>query len=106
MLENTKVYLVGDFNIDIASTSSASNFATDYINLLASNGYFPLVTLPKRVTETSSTVIDHIITNDHKHSIIPGIIKSDLTDHYPIFCSIKLRSLPNKKSEPPMFQRD
>ena len=77
MLKNTKVYLVGDFNIDIASTSSAPNFATDFINLLASNGYFPLVTLPTRVTETSSTVIDHIITNDHKHSIIPGIIKSD-----------------------------
>ena len=101
MPKNTKVYLVGDFNIDIAS-----NFASDYINLLASNGYFPLVTLPTRVTETSSTVIDHIITNDHKHSIIPGIIKSDLTDHYPIFCSIKLRFLPNKKSEPSMFQRD
>ena len=63
MLKNTKIYLVGDFNIDIASSSSASNFATDYINLLASNDYFPLVTLPTRVTETSSTVIDHIITN-------------------------------------------
>ena len=48
MPKNTKVYLVGDFNIDIAS-----NFASDYINLLASNGYFPLVTLPTRVTETS-----------------------------------------------------
>ena len=32
MLKNTKVYLVGDFNVDIASTSSACNFATDYIN--------------------------------------------------------------------------
>ena len=41
MFKNTKVYLVGDFNIDIASASSASNFATDYINLLASNGSFP-----------------------------------------------------------------
>ena len=38
------------------------------------------------------------------HSIIPGIIKSDLTDHFPIFCSIKLRSLPNKKSELPMLK--
>ena len=66
-LKNTKVYyLFGDFNIDIASTSSASYFAADYINLLASNGYFPLVTLPTRVNETSSTVIDQLsltITN-------------------------------------------
>ena len=79
MLENAKVYLDGNFNTDIAPMSRVSNLATDYINLLASNGYFPLVTLSTRVTETYSTVVGHKSTNDHEHSIIPGRIKSDLT---------------------------
>ena len=42
--------------------------------MLACNGYFPLITLPTRVNDVSSTLIDHLITNDHKNSIFPGII--------------------------------
>jgi len=40
------------------------------------------------VTENSSTVIDHIPTNDNTHEIIPGIIQNDISDHYTIFCKI------------------
>ena len=53
--------------------------------MLASNGYFPLISLPTRVTAVSSTKIDHLIMNDHKNIIFPGIIKTDLIGHYPIF---------------------
>ena len=34
--------------------------------MLASNGYFPLITLCTHVTDVSSTLIDHFVTNDHK----------------------------------------
>ena len=40
---------------------------------------FLLITLPTRVTANSSTIIDHLITNDHKNIISLGIIKTDLT---------------------------
>ena len=56
--------------------------------MLASNGYFPLITLPTRVIAVFSTIINHVITNDLKSTISPGIIKTNLTDHYPIFCFI------------------
>ena len=56
--------------------------------MLTSNGYFSLVNIPTRVTENSATIIDHIMTNDHQHHIIPWVIKSDLSDHYPTFCIV------------------
>jgi len=84
-------------NINIFSSINSSVYkATEYMNMLASNCYFPLITLPTRITNKSSTVIDHIMTNDHKNSILPGIIKTDLSDHFPIFCSIDTVTSSNK----------
>ena len=53
------------------------------------------LTLPTRVNDVSSTLIDHLITNDHKNSIFPGIIKTDLTDHYPTVYFALLIHLPS-----------
>ena len=50
------------------------------------------------MTDNSSTIIDH------NHNILPGVIKPDLTDHYPVFCTISNLSL--KKSHKPTFRRD
>ena len=103
-LKTTKVYLIGDININIFSINNAK-YASDYVNMLASNGYFPLITLPTRVNDVSSTLIDHLITNDHRNSIFPGIIKTDLTDYYPIFCSINAFTFSNKLNQQ-MYKRD
>ena len=84
---NYNAYLLGDFNINI-SMNRRSSVAQNYLDMLASNLMCPVITQPTRVADISSTIIDHIITNCTSHSIIPGIIKSDLTDHYPVFCSI------------------
>ena len=37
-----------------------------------------------RVTSSSATVLDHIITNENKHQILPVVIDYDITDHYPV----------------------
>ena len=39
-LKTTKVYLIGDININIFSINNAK-YASEYSNMLASNGYFP-----------------------------------------------------------------
>ena len=105
-LKTTKVYLIGDININIFSINNAT-CAGDYGNMLASNGYFHLKTLPSRVNDVSATLIDHLITNDHKNSIFPGtgIIKADLADHYPIFCSINTFTSSNKLNQQ-IYKRD
>ena len=77
-LKTSKVYLIGDMNInlspifDVSNNDSNVNSANEYVNMLASNGYFPLITLPTRVTAVSSSIIDHIITNDHKNINFSG----------------------------------
>ena len=40
------------------------------INMLATNGHFSFITLPTDVTAVSSTIIDHLIANDHKNIIL------------------------------------
>ena len=104
---NHTVYLIGNFNINLASTddtNSLSNSATAYIDMLRSNGYFPIISLPTHVNDHSACIIDHIVSNDHLLSVSPGIIKCNLTDHYPIFCIVS--NLLVKKAIQPIYQRN
>ena len=60
-----------------------------YLNMSISYGAFPLITKPTKVIENSSSIIDHIISNDIKHPILHGIFETcNVCDHYPIFCKI------------------
>ena len=106
-VRSNKVFLVGDFNLNIKPLPDSKfpdRYASKYLDMLISNGYYPLINVPTRVTDNSSTIIDHIVTNDHTHNILPGVIKTDLTDHYPILCTISNLTL--KKSHKPTFRRD
>ena len=82
------------------------NSANLYINLILSHGAIPLITNPKRISNNASTIIDHIITNDLKHELQSFIVKSDLTDRYPIFCVTNKNSTNNKKNLEKLFYRD
>ena len=70
---------------------------------------FSIISLPSRVTDISATLIDHMITSDCENSIFPEIIKTDLSDHYMIFCTIDAvagNRTSNNKYKEPIFQRD
>ena len=75
------------------------------MDLLYSNGYFPLINRPTRVTENSGTLIDNIFTSEISVGIKSGILINDITDHLPIFASIPYYS---KKEEEvkEVFKRD
>ena len=82
-------YQLRYLNTDIFPTKLTPGSST-YIDSLNSFGLVPIVTIPTRVTDTTSTIIDHIITNDTSRVIKPGVIRHDSKafDHYVIFCSI------------------
>ena len=66
-LNCSKVFLLGDNNTNFkfdSSTGSSFLLVTDYFNVLAKKGYFPLSNIPTRITENSATNIDHIMAND------------------------------------------
>jgi len=72
--------------------------------MLASNKLIPIITQPTRVTMSSHTVIDHIITNTTLSPIIPGIYKIKITDHYPTFRI--MQNKPQNVMQGPVYYRD
>ena len=94
---NINYFILGDLNIN-TSPINRSLDALDFINTLLSCGAFPIITKPTRVTDTTDTIIDHIITNVRNHKILPGVIEtSEVSDHYPLFCQVQNITLPKKK---------
>jgi len=47
--------------------------STDYVDMLHSLSCKLLIDKPTRITKHSTTVIDHIYTNDVKSSIVSGV---------------------------------
>ena len=87
---NENFFVFGDININIqVSPVHRSTAANRYINMSLSHCVLPLVTLPTRVTDDSATIIDHVLTNDIKHSLESGVIQTQvISDHYPLYCQI------------------
>ena len=84
-------YLLGDFNINLLNCNT-NKATSDFIDLLFSHNFIPLINKPTRVTHRSATVIDNIFCNSHMNEeFISGILYCDISDHFPIFtiCSSK-----------------
>ena len=82
-------------------------YAMHFINTVISCGTFPIITIPTRVTYSTATIIDHIITNVTNHEILPGVIEtSEVSDHYPIFCQVQNITLPRKNNNFIGYYRD
>ena len=102
----SETIFLGDFNINLLDNNS--NFKKTYLDLLKSNNYKQLIKSPTRVTETSSTCIDHIVVNKTEKICQSGVIETGLSDHFITYCTrkisreqinkhntVKLRSLKN-----------
>ena len=54
-------------------------------------GAIPIISRPTQISEHSASLIDNILTtNIFNNSLKKGIIKSDISDHFPTFLSIQL----------------
>ena len=87
-LKNTGVYINEDFSKETIE-----------------RGLVPVINKPTRITKKSATSIDHIITNSYlNHSVKTGIIKSDITDHFPIFLISNKINLDTYSENTPLFK--
>ena len=59
--------------------------------MLAGNGLFPLITKPTRITQESVTLIDNSFTSAIADLVFPGIILSDIGDHFFTYCAIPMK---------------
>lgn len=104
-IKNKRAYLMGDLNIDLMKKYTNSQIF-DFINTVASSGFYPIINRPTRVNSRSATNIDNIYTNVFCSSIISGIFVTDITDHFPIFyISHFLDRVNNSKSKSFSFRK-
>ena len=94
--KNINCVILGDFNINILQHRNES--AASYINMLNSNGFFSLLNKPTRITDSSASLIDHVITNNIKCHVTPGIMNYQITDHLPTFIALKNIKKPSSNS--------
>ena len=112
LTENKHIYLMGDFNIDLLSTTQTHGQRLK--NLLYTYALHPHIDKPTRITNTSSTLIDNIFSNNFSNETTNGILYYDISDHLPIFMinhkvdisketNVTLHHKTNKKSHSPVL---
>ena len=82
--------MIGDFNVNCLKYHENVKTKYFYDNIFV-KGAIPIINCPIRILEHWASLIDNILaTNIFNNSLKKGIIKSDVSDHFPIFFSIQL----------------
>ena len=85
---------MGDFNIDLLNYGSNQNISS-YVDDLQSFGFISFTLLPTRITNTSSTIIDHVYCNFiHQNTLTmkSAVITCDIADHLANFLMLSKAS--------------
>ena len=79
------VYVCGDYDIDLLKIGSNNDYCSFYKNVLSSS-FAPKITLPTRMCDTASTLIDNVFSNviDKDHTC--GVLVRPISDHQMYFC--------------------
>jgi hypothetical protein len=86
--EKKENYLIGDLNMNCFQYND-DNKIKNFYDAIFETGSVTLINRPTRVTKNTATLIDNIITTDiFNHNIQKGIIKTDISDHFPLFLKI------------------
>ena len=81
---NKKIYLMGDFNVDLLKADNHLN-SSAFLDIIETNSFLPKILLPTRVTSKSRTLIDNIFTNQLDHGCFSGNLDLSFSDHLPQF---------------------
>ena len=88
--KNMDFIIAGDFNIDLLQDNDSRD---KLIDTTVQMGFMQQITLPTRVTDTTSSLIDHVYTKS-RQTLITDVISSDIADHY-----LTLTSYPKTRSK-------
>ena len=80
----------GDFDLNCLEFHQSSEIR-QFFNNMFEKETIPLINRPTKNITSSATLIDNIFTNCvFDTSLKSGIIKTSISDHFPIFAAIKL----------------
>ena len=84
-------YVCGDYNIDLLKVKRNKHYC-EYFDEIISQGFIPKITLPTRISEHSSTLIDNIFTSNIDERESSGILLNQISDHQMVFTLIENKS--------------
>ena len=96
---NKLFHIAGDFNLNLLDHDT-NRKVQRFLNIVYRNGMIPTINKPTRVTQKTTTAIDHILTNSFTDTVFKtAIFKSDISDHFPICFIIpsSMKQTNNKK---------
>ena len=77
---------MGDFNINISEALvTTDKTVNEFYNTFLSYYFYPLIDQPTRVHAERKSIIDNIFTNS-PNIIRSGILKTEFSYHYSLFC--------------------
>jgi exonuclease III len=94
-LKDKDTYILGDFNIDLLKTNNHT-LTSNFMDIMTSHHFLPVITQPTRVTTTTATLIDNIFSNRTTKIIDSVIIIDDISDHLPIMAWVELKPKVNR----------
>ena len=102
-IDKNEIYILGDFNINMyhnnryivrddntISSKFLSHDIKNYHQFCTMHGLKQLIQSPTRVTCSTSTLIDHILTSAPSRVSQKGVINVGVSDHQLIFCTRKI----------------
>ena len=95
---NRKVFLAGDFNIDLLSTLNHAS-TNEFIDCTIAHHFLPMILQPTRITPTTATLIDNTFTNYISCITESAILINYVSDHLPIVTWIDLKPAKNSNTE-------
>ena len=67
--------------------------------MLNANCSTSIINIPTRITSSSATVLDHIITNEKRYEILSYVVNYNITDRFPIIATIKNNFIPQRHQQ-------
>ncbi len=102
--------MIGDINQNLLNYQT-NNDTKKFLDIMTACNFLPLTTLPTRVTDSSSTLIDHIFyrsANNSKNNdfanCLTGIITVDIADHLANFVILLTRNNNLNNIERPLIR--
>ena len=91
-LQGCKFYSCGDINVNYLKIHR-DNKISRYANFLISNNTNNITTKATRITRNSANLIDNFYTNDITNFSNCFIIRSDISDHFPLVVEIQQKNM-------------
>ena len=91
ILENKEMYILGDLNCNLLQEKALFNVPTSKLNSIYELYQLSqLINEPTRVTLTTSSLIDHVVTNTPEKISHSGVVHTGISDHSLIYAVRKI----------------